>query len=59
MPYLLDLRLKAGENVPVGTSYGATVIMEVVEDFEDRSIISAPEETEGEGRTLGLTKVTY
>ncbi|KAF1928920.1 uncharacterized protein M421DRAFT_92046 [Didymella exigua CBS 183.55] len=52
---LLETRLKNGEDVIlVGSSYGATAIMEAVEDFEDRSAIFVPENTRGEGQILGL-----
>ncbi|KZM24977.1 uncharacterized protein EKO05_0009470 [Ascochyta rabiei] len=52
---LLETRLEDGEDVVlVGNSYGATVIMEAVRDFEDRSAVPAGEKTEGKGRILGL-----
>lgn len=55
---LLETRLKDGEDIIlVGNSYGATVIMEAVKGFEDRSAVSASEKTEGEGRILGLIMV--
>lgn len=58
---LLETRLEAGKDVVlVGNSYGATVIVEAVKDFEDRSVNSAPENTKGEGWILGLIMVrTY
>ena len=44
--HLLEARLQAGEDVIlVGNSYGATVIMEAVKNFEDRSVTSAGEKT--------------
>ncbi|KAF3033823.1 hypothetical protein E8E12_004388 [Didymella heteroderae] len=52
---LLEARLSNGQDIIlVGNSYGATVIMEAVKDFEDRSVVSAPGITEGEGKVLGL-----
>ncbi|KAF3049974.1 hypothetical protein E8E11_006219 [Didymella keratinophila] len=56
---LLETRLNNGEDVIlVGNSYGATVIMEAVKEFEDRSAVSAHETIEGEGRILGLMKLS-
>lgn len=56
---LLETRLRDGEDVVlVGNSYGATVIMEAVRDFEDRSVNSAPEASEDKGRILGLIMVS-
>lgn len=56
---LLETRLSNGEDVIlVGNSYGATVIMEAVKQFEDRSAVSAPKATDGEGRILGLIMVS-
>ena len=55
----LETRLKDSEDVVlVGNSYGATVIMEAVKHFEDRSVYSTPEPIEGEGRILGLIMVS-
>ena len=58
---LLETRLNNGEDVVlVGNSYGATVIMEAVKEFEDRSAVSEKKATEGEGSILGLIMViTY
>jgi pimeloyl-ACP methyl ester carboxylesterase len=56
---LLETRLNNGQDVVlVGNSYGATVIMEAVKEFEDRSAVSAPSTAEGEGRVLGLVMVS-
>jgi pimeloyl-ACP methyl ester carboxylesterase len=55
---LLETRLSNGEDVIlVGNSYGATVIMEAVKEFEGRSTVSAHKMTEGEGSILGLIMV--
>ncbi|KAJ8112105.1 hypothetical protein OPT61_g5452 [Boeremia exigua] len=55
---LLEVRLSDGEDVIlVGNSYGATVIMEAVKDFEGRSSVLAPANT-GEGQILGLVMLS-
>ncbi|KAH6637686.1 Alpha/Beta hydrolase protein [Boeremia exigua] len=52
---LLRYRLRKGEDViMVGNSYGATVIMEAVKDFEAYSSTFVLERTGVEGRILGL-----
>lgn len=57
---LLEARLKVNEDVVlIGNSYGATVIMEAVKDFEDRSIFATSEIEIGHGRILGLIMVSY
>jgi len=56
---LLEIRLNSGEDVIlIGKSYGATVIMEAVKEFEDHSAVSAHEATEGEGHLLALIMVS-
>lgn len=55
---LLEARLQVGDDVVlVGNSYGATVIMEAVKDFEDRSVISLGDKKKGEGQIFGLIMV--
>ncbi|KAF9701996.1 hypothetical protein EKO04_000832 [Ascochyta lentis] len=52
---MLESMLEDGEDVIlVGNSYGATVIMEAVKDFEDWSAVSAGGKIDREGRILGL-----
>lgn len=54
---LLEVRLKDGDDVTlVGNSYGATVIMEAVKDFEDYSSGSVLKSA-AQGRILGLIMV--
>ncbi|XPS91541.1 hypothetical protein M3J09_000957 [Ascochyta lentis] len=56
---MLESMLEDGEDVIlVGNSYGATVIMEAVKDFEDWSAVSAGGKIDREGRILGLIMVS-
>lgn len=56
---LLETRLNNGEDVIlVGNSYGATVIMEAVKEFEVRRAVSGWKSTVGGGHILGLVMVS-